>query len=351
MNQIIKNDITSIINSLKNEVFELNEKTILFAGGGGFLGFYFLNFFERLVIEKKINLKVIFIDNFVSSSKDFKNENNQSQNFEFLQMDICNPEILNLNYKIDYIVHAAGIASPHYYRLKPMETLDVSINGSKNLLELAKKSKAKYTFFSSSEIYGDPLSDFVPINEKYRGNVSTLGPRACYDEGKRVGETLCYIYQNYYDVHTNIIRPFNIYGPGMYQNDYRVMSNFANNFLIEKPLRVYGHGKQTRTFCYISDGIEGFLRVILLGKRGEAYNIGNPVPEINMIDLAKLFYDIFDKKHNIEIVDYPSSYPEDEPNRRCPDTSKAKTDVDFVAKVSLEQGIKNYISWCKNVFT
>ena len=131
MNQIIKNDITSIINSLKNEVFELNEKTILFAGGGGFLGFYFLNFFERLVIEKKINLKVIFIDNFVSSSKNFKNENKQSQNFEFLQMDICNPEILNLNYKIDYIVHAAGIASPHYYRLKPMETLDVSINGSK----------------------------------------------------------------------------------------------------------------------------------------------------------------------------------------------------------------------------
>jgi len=235
--------------------------------------------------------------------------------------------------------------------LKPMETLDVSINGSKNLLELAKKSKAKYTFFSSSEIYGDPFSDFVPINEKYRGNVSTLGPRACYDEGKRVGETLCYIYQNYYDVHTNIIRPFNIYGPGMHQNDYRVMSNFANNFLKEKPLSVYGHGKQTRTFCYISDGIEGFLRVILFGKSGEAYNIGNQTPEINMIDLAKLFYDIFNKKHNIDIVDYPSSYPEDEPNRRCPDTTKAKIDVDFIAKVSLEKGIKNYISWCKNVFT
>ena len=351
MSQIIKNDITSIINSLENEVFKLNEKTILFAGGGGFLGFYFLNFFERLIIESKINLKVIFIDNFVSSSKSFKNENKQSQNFKFLQMDICNPEILNLNYKIDYIVHAAGIASPHYYRLKPMETLDVSINGSKNLLELAKKSKAKYIFFSSSEIYGDPLPDFVPINEKYRGNVSTLGPRACYDEGKRVGETLCYIYQNYFDVHTNIIRPFNIYGPGMHQNDYRVMSNFANNFLKEKPLSVYGHGKQTRTFCYISDGIEGFLRVILFGKSGEAYNIGNQTPEINMIDLAKLFYDIFNKKHNIDIVDYPSSYPEDEPNRRCPDTTKAKIDVDFIAKVSLEKGIKNYISWCKNVFT
>ena len=351
MSQIIKNDITSIINSLENGVFKLNEKTILFAGGGGFLGFYFLNFFERLIIESKINLKVIFIDNFVSSSKSFKNENKQSQNFKFLQMDICNPEILNLNYKIDYIVHAAGIASPHYYRLKPMETLDVSINGSKNLLELAKKSKAKYIFFSSSEIYGDPLSDFVPINEKYRGNVSTLGPRACYDEGKRVGETLCYIYQNYFDVHTNIIRPFNIYGPGMHQNDYRVMSNFANNFLKEKPLSVYGHGKQTRTFCYISDGIEGFLRVILFGKNGEAYNIGNQTPEINMIDLAKLFYDIFNKKHNIDIVDYPSSYPEDEPNRRCPDTTKAKIDVDFIAKVSLEKGIKNYISWCKNVFT
>jgi len=351
MNHIIQKDISSIINALEGEIYNLNEKTILFAGGGGFLGFYFFKFFEKLIIDSKINLKIIFIDNFVSSSQSFKNENNKSQHFEFLKIDICNPEILNLNYKLDYIVHAAGIASPHYYRLKPMETLDVSISGSKNLLELAKKSKAKYTFFSSSEIYGDPLSDFVPIQEIYRGNVSTLGPRACYDEGKRVGETLCYIYQNYFDVHTNIIRPFNIYGPGMHQNDYRVMSNFANNFLKEIPLKVYGHGKQTRTFCYISDGIEGFLRVILLGKNGEAYNIGNHAPEISMTDLAKLFYDIYDKKHNIEIVDYPASYPEDEPNRRCPDTSKAKKEIDFIAKISLEQGIKNYISWCRDIFT
>ena len=289
MNEIIQNDINSIIKNLGDHIYKFDNKKILFAGGGGFLGNYFLNFFGTLMQKKKINLEVVFVDNFISSATNFANKNISEKNFKFLNQDICNPNILSLKENYDFIIHAAGIASPHYYRKKPIETLDVSISGSKNLLELARINNSKYIFFSSSEIYGDPLPDFVPIKETYRGNVNTTGPRSCYDEGKRVGETLCYIYQNYFNLNTNIIRPFNIYGPGMKKNDYRVMSNFTDLFLNHKPLKVYGGGDQTRTFCYIADGLEGFLRVILLGKNGQIYNIGNEKPEISMINLAKLF--------------------------------------------------------------
>ena len=151
----------------------------------------------------------------------------------------------------DLIVHAAGIASPYYYRKKPIETLDVSYSGSKNLLELSRVCKAKYIFFSSSEVYGDPFPEFVPTKESYRGNVGTMGPRACYDEGKRIGETMAYVYSNYFDVDISIIRPFNVYGPGMQKFDYRVMPNFANKVLSNQAIEVYGNENQTRTFCIL----------------------------------------------------------------------------------------------------
>lgn len=350
MNPIIKRDIEAIIKNLGNEINLFKNKNILFAGGGGFLGYYFSLLFTELSNKNDFNFKITFADNFISSSKKYLFNSSEYENINFLNLDICSPSIVHLKENYDFIIHAAGIASPYYYRKKPLETLDVSITGSKNLLELARLNNSKYVFFSSSEIYGDPFDSFVPINEDYRGNVSTMGPRACYDEGKRVGETLCYIYQNYHNVKTSIIRPFNIYGPGMKKNDYRVMSNFAKNFLDDEPLTVYGSGKQTRTFCYITDGIEGFLRVILFGKNGNSYNIGNDKPEISMYDLAKTFFDCHNVKPNIKIIDYPTTYPEDEPNRRCPDISKAKDHLNFLPKIKLETGIKNYLEWCKQEF-
>ena len=150
-------------------------------------------------------------------------------NFKFLIKDVC--ETFNFKDHIDLIIHAAGIASPYYYRKKPIETLDVAIKGTRNSLDLAKKHNSKGIFFSSSEIYGDPDPKQIPIKENYRGNISSMGPRACYDESKRIGETLCYIYNNSFDVHTNIIRPFNVYGPGMNQKDYRVLPNFISNIV------------------------------------------------------------------------------------------------------------------------
>ena len=157
----------------------------------------------------------------------------------------------------------------------------------------------------------------IPIKESYRGNVSCQGPRACYDESKRVGETLCDIYFNYKGLSTNTIRPFNIYGPGMQETDYRVLPNFASQIKRNKPLNIYGSGNQTRTFCYITDAIVGFLLVIAKGVPGAAYNIGNEGPEISMIDLAKILKEVSSKNINYQITEYPSSYPEDEPNRDC----------------------------------
>ena len=242
--------------------------------------------------------------------------------------------------RIDFIIHAAGIASPFYYRAMPLETLDVAINGTRNALDLAREHDSKVIFFSSSEIYGDPDSQFVPTPESYRGNVNTLGPRACYDESKRIGETLCYIYNKTFKVNVNIIRPFNIFGPGMQQKDYRILPNFADKILKNQSLNVYGSGKQTRTYCYINDALEGFLRVMLFGISGEVYNIGRNEPEVSVVELCKIISKILDKQVSLDHVDYPESYPTDEPQRRCPEISKAKKDLGYIPRVDLNVGFK-----------
>ena len=193
--------------------------------------------------------------------------------------------------KPDYILHAAGIASPMYYRRFPLETIDVAT--LKRHAEHARPQPAKsksqgLVYFSSSEIYGDPDMTHVPTAETYNGNVSSIGPRACYDESKRLGETLCSVYHQQFGTRVMIVRPFNVYGPGMKEADYRVLPNFANCIKAGKALNIYGSGHQTRTFCFIEDAIVGFLQVLLLGRAAEKAisNIGNPAPEISMRGLV-----------------------------------------------------------------
>ena len=323
-------------------------KTILISGGRGFLGRHFTEVFAYLN-KNYFNLpvKLIILDNFISSGELGKSIP-KHDNVEFVEHNVILP--FKIEKKIDFIIHAAGIASPFYYRANPMETLDVSVTGTKLMLELAKKNNAKFTFFSSSEIYGDPDPTRVPIQESYRGNVSSMGPRACYDESKRLGETLCYIYHEYFGVHTNVIRPFNIYGPGMQENDYRVLPNFASRIQQDLPLNVYGAGTQTRTFCYINDAIYGFLLVIARGVIGNAYNIGNPTPEISINKLALIIEKVINKKIKVNIVDYPDSYPADEPLRRCPDISKAKIQLDFDPQITLEKGLAKFLSWTDKTY-
>ena len=267
----------------------------------------------------------------------------------FIQHDVIKP--FEWDGPIDYIIHAAGIASPYYYRAYPLETLEVAITGTRNMLELADNKEARITFFSSSEIYGDPDPKHVPIAESYRGNVSCQGPRACYDESKRVGETLCYIFHTRNGTGTNVIRPFNVYGPGMQETDYRVLPNFANRIKAGLPLNVYGSGDQTRTFCYITDAIDGFLLIVIKGVPGEAYNIGNPTPEISIAELVKHIEIVLKRDIPHNIVEYPDSYPADEPNRRCPDIKKARLQLGFEPEVSIDEGLRRFLEWAAACYT
>lgn len=345
MKFFLKKDIEEILERSQKQLDILNGKKILLAGSKGFLGRYFNEIIIATNKINKSNISITAIDNFISSSTKGTTDDESDKNINFVEGDICDYSFVKKFENFDYVIHAAGIASPFYYRSKPLETVDVSVIGSRNLLEISKKSKCRFIFFSSSEIYGDPDPEKIPIQESYRGNVSTIGPRACYDESKRLGETLCHIYNRYHGIHTNIIRPFNIYGPGMQEHDYRVMPNFASKIKLEENLKLYGSANQTRTFCYITDAIDGFLRVITSGLPGEPYNIGNPKPEITINQLADIFIKIASNKSSKDVIEYPDSYPADEPMRRCPDIKKARLQLDFHPAVDLEDGIQRFLSW------
>ena len=346
---LLDTDISEICDRLGTTAHDFAGKTVLMTGARGFLGRYFTEVFNHLnthVLEKPMT--VIALDNLITAGA-HGSDIPDYDHFTFVQHDVIQPYAYDG--KIDYVIHAAGIASPFYYRAYPLETLEVAITGTKNMLEVADKNDARFVFFSSSEIYGDPDARHVPTQESYRGNVSCQGPRACYDESKRVGETLCYIFHTKNGTHTNTIRPFNVYGPGMQETDYRVLPNFANRIKAGLPLNVYGTGNQTRTFCYITDAIVGFLLVVLKGVAGEAYNIGNPKPEISMVDLVQTIEKVLARPVEHNIIEYPDSYPADEPNRRCPDLKKSHLQLDYYPEVTLEEGLKRFLSWADRTYT
>jgi len=346
---LLKSDIDEIIERLSPISGVFSGKTVLLTGARGFLGRYFMEVFARLneaVLNEPVRL--VGLDNLITAGKSGAEIPNLN-NVEFINHDVIKP--FAWDGPLDYVIHAAGIASPYYYRAFPLETLEVAITGTRNMLELAEKNTARCTFFSSSEIYGDPDQKHVPMAESYRGNVSCQGPRACYDESKRVGETLCYIFYTMNGTHTNTIRPFNVFGPGMQETDYRVLPNFANRIKAGQPLNVYGTGNQTRTFCYITDAIVGFLQVVLRGVPGEAYNIGNPSPEISMVELVARIEQALNKKIKHNIIEYPDSYPADEPNRRAPDIRKARLQLGFEPTVDLNDGLSRFLNWADGIYT
>ena len=346
---LLKTDIDEIVERLSPIAGDFAGKTVLLTGARGFLGRYFMEVFARLnetVLDEPVRL--VGLDNLITAGKSGA-EIPELTNVEFINHDVIKP--FAWEGPLDYVIHAAGIASPYYYRAFPLETLEVAITGTRNMLELAEKNDARFAFFSSSEIYGDPDQKHVPMAESYRGNVSCQGPRACYDESKRVGETLCYIFHTMHGTHTNTIRPFNVFGPGMQEADYRVLPNFANRIKAGQPLNVYGTGNQTRTFCYITDAIVGFLQVVLRGVPGEAYNIGNPSPEISMVELVARIEQALDKKIEHNIIEYPDSYPADEPNRRAPDIRKARLQLEFEPIVALNDGLSRFLNWADSIYT
>lgn len=350
MSTIVTQDVETIVTALKKEAGALEGKTILISGGSGFLGSHFLSVLARLnknVFTKPC--KVITFDNYVTGTSKNPLGDITDSNFTFLKGDICAP--LSIPGPVDYIIHMAGIASPVYYIKYPLETIHTATIGTENLLKLAREKKSKkFLFFSSSEIYGDPAPEFVPTPETYRGNVSSIGPRACYDESKRLGETLCVVYHSLYKVPIVIVRPFNVYGPGMKQEDRRVIPQFLSCAFAGKPLPIHGSGLQTRSYCYITDALIGFFKTLLTKRSGEVYNIGSHEGETNLVDLAGALKKLLAHPLKIAKIPYPPEYPADEPSRRCPDLTKARTELAFVPKVDLETGLRRMILWFESTY-
>lgn len=348
---IVLEDIKNIVNELGKEANKFEGKTLLISGGGGFIGSYIISvisFLNRNIFKKTCH--VISLDNYITGSRRGLLSSRKEKWVRQIEHNVIKP--YKTRNKIDYIIHAAGIASPIYYRRSPLETIDVTICGVRNLLELAKNKKVRsFLYFSSSEIYGNPDPKFIPTPEDYKGNVSSIGPRSPYDESKRLGETICKVYFDLYKLPIKIVRPFNVYGPGMKPKDYRVLPMYLNSALENKPLPVHYPGRQTRTFCYISDAVTAFLKVLLSDKNGEVYNVGSNDEEINMYDLAKLFIKLYECDLKIKKISYPQSYPADEPQRRKPSLVKIKKDIHFRPKISLETGLSRYIAWSKQKFS
>lgn len=347
MRRVNSRDLNQIIKRIGKEAKALSGKTILISGGSGFVGTY-INTVLYLLNKKHLSKKcrVISIDNYITGSRRNFLTEIKDNNFEFLDYDIRLPVVTNE--KIDYVIHAAGLASPVHYKKFPLETIESAILGAKNLLELSRITRPEsFLFFSSSEIYGDPEPASIPTPETYHGRVSSVGPRACYDESKRLAETLCMTYYQVYGTPVRIVRPFNLYGPGMRHTDRRVVPTFLYKGLIGQSLPVHDKGTQTRTFCYITDAVIALLKVLISGRDGEVYNVGNDKPELDMYELATIISGLFKNKIKPRRRKFPGDYPGGEPQRRCPDLTKIKEELGYKPEVNLKDGLKRTLDWFK----
>jgi len=341
-------DIGAMVTALGSEAERFSGKTVLLSGGGGFLGRHLIAVFRRLNKECLPRpVRVISVDNYITGEQtSLQDEAHRDPNIVDVWADVTYP--LPVRENLNFIIHAAGVASPVYYMRYPLETIESAVQGTKNLMEVARRNKELegFLFFSSSEIYGDPDPKAIPTPETYHGYVSSVGPRACYDESKRLGETISTVYYQQYNVPVKIVRPFNVFGPGMKHNDRRVIPMFTYEALNSRPLPVHGDGKQTRTFCYITDAIVGFLKTLLRGRHGEAYNIGNAENEISMGSLAEMYSGVIPGAA-VKYIPYPDTYPAGEPQRRCPDLSKAARDLGYASQVHLEDGLARFVDWAR----
>ncbi len=355
-NPILVEDMAYILAHLTpEEKAKFQDSTILITGSGGFLGYYFMHFFATYAEELGIR-KVISLENFLTGTKDWMDDlARDNDKLELHTFNVITDDISKIPgaEEADLIIHGASIASPTFYRIYPLETIDANVTGLRRLLDFYVKKPIKgFLFFSSSEIYGDPFPEFIPTDEEYRGNVACMGPRACYDEAKRFGETLCYTFNTQFDMPISIARPFNNFGPGMSVNDKRLPADFAKAVTEGRDIVILSDGKPTRTFCYIADSITGYLKVLLHGKL-EAFNIGMDRPECSVAQFAEHFVEkareVFDYQGEVryEISD-DKDYLTDNPNRRCPNLSKAREVLGYNPEVLVENGIERYLKFLKH---
>lgn len=324
---------------------DLNErlagKHVLLTGAAGFLGVQFVHYFAALNDSGRLSrlCRLVATDSFIRGRPAWIDALNGRADISIEQADIVRQRDFAA---FDFIIHAASVASPIFYRQHPIETMDANVIGLRNLLDHAVKKKPQgFLFFSTSEIYGDPDAANIPTKETYRGNVSCTGPRACYDESKRYGETLCVNFHKVHQVPVVSVRPFNNYGPGLRLSDRRVLPDFFRDALAGRDIVMHSDGRAMRTFCYVADAMEGYLRAMLLGRHGEAYNIGTETPEISMAALARLVLRVTGAKTQvIHRASEDKDYNTDNPQRRCPDITKARLELQYSPRVGLETGLQ-----------
>jgi UDP-glucuronate decarboxylase len=307
-------------------------KRILVTGGAGFLGSHLC---ERLL---QLGHEVVCLDNFFTAQRRNVEHLLDDHRFELVRHDVTEPLII----EVDEIYHLACPASPVHYQRNPVRTINTAVQGTLNMLDMAREVRARILIASTSEVYGDPQEH--PQVEPYWGHVNPIGPRACYDEGKRCAEALTVSYTRQYGVTTRIARIFNTYGPRMHEDDGRVVSNFVLQAMRGEPITIYGNGLQTRSFCYVSDLIEGFIRLIAVEEDPGPVNLGNP-RENTIHELAQMVLNLLHSKSTLRL----DPLPVDDPTRRCPDISKAKRLLGWEPRVSLEEGLALTIEYMRKI--
>ncbi|MBK7947550.1 MAG: NAD-dependent epimerase/dehydratase family protein [Deltaproteobacteria bacterium] len=354
---VVASDLDYITRQAGAEFARLSGRRLTIAGGAGFLGYYLvqsaLHWNRRNPGSAPIDL--IVLDSFVRGVPDWLTALESDPNLTLVRHDVTEapPAVLG---DLDYLIHAASIASPIYYRQHPIETMDANVGGLRHFLDYAMRQKQKgrplsgILFYSSSEIYGDPTPDQIPTPETYRGNVSCTGPRACYDESKRYGETLCVNFTRQHGLPIKVARPFNNYGPGLKISDRRVIPDFARDILNGRDIVMLSDGAAMRTFCYSADAIAGYYKTLVNGRPGEAYNIGVETPEISMLELADrmvaLGTELFGYRGRlVRKESEDKDYLVDNPNRRCPVITKARTELGYDPQVTLDEGLRRSLVW------
>jgi nucleoside-diphosphate-sugar epimerase len=313
-------------------------QNVLITGGAGFIGSHLC---DKLIGD---GYKVICLDNLLTGSKKNVEHLLSNSNFEFIDGDTTKLDEKLSGRSFDSIFHLASPASPIDYQNCPEETLLANSMGTLNILKLAKSTKAKLLLASTSEIYGDPLEH--PQKESYFGNVNSFGPRSCYDESKRFAETAAYVYIHKYETDVRLVRIFNTYGPKMQKDDGRVVSNFISAAIANSPISIDGDGSQTRSFCYVSDLVEGICKAMFTeGTSGEIFNLGNP-GEYTIKELAEKIIGLTGSKSEVK---YNGAFRENDPMRRKPDITKAKRVLGWEPKVSLEEGLQKTIEYYRSI--
>jgi len=357
LEQLLDEDLRYICDNVSAEFSKMSGHNLLITGGAGFLGYYLVQavLYWNLNRSSDNPIRLTVFDSYFRGLPQWLSDLETNENLSLVKFDMMQPLPKNMG-DYEYIIHAAGIASPMYYRKYPIECMDTNINGLRNLLDycILQRDQGKpvkgFMFYSSSEVYGDPAPENIPTDETYRGNVSFTGPRACYDESKRYGETLCVNFAQQHDLPITISRPFNNYGPGLKITDKRVLPDFARDVLNNRDIVMLSDGSPKRTFCYVADAVSGYFKVLVRGHQGEAYNVGVETPEISMLETAEkvvaIAAELFGYKGRVVQKDSEeAAYLVDNPNRRCPNIDKAREHLDYDPKILVDEGLRRALIW------